>query len=217
MEWYEPEVRELEKIRFTHPPPPSPAVFYGSSSIKMWSTLAEDLGSVRAVNLGFGGSTLEACVRFFDRLVPPTHPCSLVVYAGDNDLGDGRSPDEVAGWFGELIAKVDRDLKRAPFAFMSIKPSPARVGLLDQIVEANRAIRAEIAHHPSAFYVDVFAPMLAPNGRPRPELFLEDGLHLSRAGYRLWAGILKRYRDRIFTKDCGSGHTDVLTSHVDGS
>jgi lysophospholipase L1-like esterase len=201
MEWYEHEVRELEKTRVAHSPPPYPVAFYGSSSIRMWSTLAQDLGSARVVNLGFGGSTLEACVYFFERLVTPIQPSSLVVYAGDNDLGNGRSPHEVAGWFEELIVKVDRDLKNIPFGFISIKPSPARAGLIDRISETNEAIRTAIGRHRSAFYVDVFALMLEPNGQPRPDLFLGDGLHLSRTGYRVWAGLLRRYRDRIFTKD----------------
>jgi lysophospholipase L1-like esterase len=201
MDWYELEVQELEQARVAHPPPRHAAVFYGSSSIRLWTTLSEDLGSPRAHNLGFGGSTLEACVWFFERLVPPVHPSSLMVYAGDNDLGDGRSPRQVARSFEQLIAKVDRDLKDVPFGFLSIKPSLSRLGLLPHIAEANDAIRREISHHRSAFYVDVFAPMLGSDGRPRPELFLEDGLHLSRAGYRLWTRILGTYRDRIFTKE----------------
>jgi lysophospholipase L1-like esterase len=216
MEWYESDVRALEQARVTRPLPPRPAVFYGSSSIRMWSSLAQDLGSTCAVNLGFGGSTLEACVWFFERLVPPVKPSSLIVYAGDNDIGDGRTPRQVSGWFGELRAKVNRDLRAVPFGFVSIKPSPARAGLLDRIAEANEAIRGDIAGDPRAFYVNVFTPMLGRNGQPRPELFLDDGLHLSRAGYALWAQVLAGYRDRIFTKDCGSSHTGVLRSPMDG-
>ena len=89
MEWYEAEVRALEETRATQSPPPDPAVFYGSSSITLWSTLARDLGTARAVNLGFGGSTLEACVWFFERLVPPAGPASLVVYGA---RGCGERP-----------------------------------------------------------------------------------------------------------------------------
>ena len=66
-----------------------PPVFYGSSSIRLWITLAEDFDP-RVLNLGFGGSTLEACDYFFSRLVMPVSPRSLLLYAGDNDLGDGR-------------------------------------------------------------------------------------------------------------------------------
>jgi lysophospholipase L1-like esterase len=216
MEWYEAEVRELEHRRATETRPPHPTVFYGSSSIRLWDTLARDLDAPCIVNLGFGGSTLEACVWFFERLVTRARPASLVVYAGDNDLGDGRSPRDVAGGFEALAAKVDRDLRAAPFGFISIKPSPARAGLLPRIAETNDAIQRQIARHPSAFYIDVFTPMLGPDGQPRAELFLDDGLHLSRSGYQLWTRVLQQFRDQIFTADCADSHTTALPSTRDG-
>ncbi len=53
------------------------------------------------INLGFGGSTLAACAWFFDPIVAPvSHPQTLILYAGDNDLGDGRHPEEVLFFFG---------------------------------------------------------------------------------------------------------------------
>lgn len=217
MEWYESEVRALERACATQVFPVKPSVFYGSSSIRLWDTLPRDLGSPRIVNLGFGGATLEACVWFFERLVPPTHPASLIVYAGDNDIGDGATARDVANRFEALAVKVARDLARIPFGFLSIKPSPARYGLLDRISDANEMIRRSLSRDPRAFYVDVFTPMLGSDGRPRPELFLEDGLHLSPAGYRLWSTALRPYRERIFTEGSASGHTDAVTSEVDDS
>jgi lysophospholipase L1-like esterase len=200
MEWYESEVAVLERRHARGEVPRAPAVFYGSSSIRAWETLAHDVGSRRAVNVGFGGSTLEACAFFFERLVVPLHPSSLVVYAGDNDLGDGRRPAEVIQSFRVLLAKVVRDLGPVPFGFIAIKPSPARAPLLGQMREVNEAVRREIAPVPSAYFIDVFEPMLSASGRPRPELFLEDGLHLSRAGYDLWTAVLGSFRHRIFTE-----------------
>jgi lysophospholipase L1-like esterase len=215
MDWYESEVRTLERARVQHALPPCPVVFYGSSSIRAWDTLAQDLGSPRVVNLGFGGSTLEACVHFFDRLVPPLHPSSLVVYAGDNDLGDGRRPEQVADAFRALMAKVLRALGPAPFGFMAIKPSPARTSLLGPMRLVNESIRHEIARHPSAFFIDVFEPMLDRTGQPRPALYLEDGLHLSRAGYELWTAVLQPFRHRIFTEECSPLHTAAAGSIAD--
>src|SRR5262245_44134877 len=215
MNWYETEVRALEQARGTQSLPPDPAVFYGSSSITLWRTLARDLASARAVNLGFGGSTLEACVWFFDRLVPPTRPASLIVYAGDNDLGDGPTPRQVRNRFEALSVKVERDLGPIPFGFISIKPSPARLRLLDTIANANEMIRQAISVRPRAFYVDVFSPMLGSTGQPRPELFLDDGLHLSPAGYQLWAAVLGRYRDQIFTRSSAHGHIRAVASGTD--
>jgi hypothetical protein len=212
MDWYEAEVRTLEQSLRKTPLPERPAVFYGSSSIRMWTDLAADLDDSRALDIGFGGSTLAACVHFFERLVPPVHPASLVVYAGDNDLGDGRSPEEVLLTFRALANLVDHTLAAVPFGFISIKLSPARIGLRELISRTNELIRREIEERPQAYYIDAFDTMLDAKGHPRRELFLDDGLHLSRAGYQLWAQLLEPHRNRIFTPLLPQIVTDGLPS-----
>jgi lysophospholipase L1-like esterase len=197
MQWFEAEVRALERataVNGNRPP-----VFYGSSSIRLWDTLAQDFDA-RVLNLGFGGSTLEACDYFFPRLVPPVHPRSLLVYAGDNDLGDGQSVDQVLISFRSLADKVKKSLGGIPFGFVSVKPSPARYSILDRIRRLNDLVRRDIESRPSGYYVDVFPAMLDQSGKPRAEFFLEDGLHLSREGYQLWGRLLEPYRHQIFTE-----------------
>jgi lysophospholipase L1-like esterase len=198
MLWYESEVQELERATLNRLNGNRPPVFYGSSSIRLWDTLAEDFDPA-VLNLGFGGSTLEACDHFFARLIPPVHPRSLLLYAGDNDLGDGRSVEEVHGFFRSLAAKMSDSLGAIPFGFLSVKPSPARFAIQDRISRLNHLVRTEIELRPFGYYVDVFSPMLDKSGKPRAELYLEDGLHLNRAGYRLWGRVLKPYRKRILT------------------
>src|ERR1700761_279364 len=105
MIWYEGEVRGVEQGVLARVNGERPPVFYGSSSFRLWDTLATDFDP-RVLNLGFGGSTLEACDYFFDRLVSPLRPRSLLLYAGDNDLGDGRTPEQAFGSFLSLAHKT---------------------------------------------------------------------------------------------------------------
>jgi lysophospholipase L1-like esterase len=198
MEWYEAEVQELERSLRQRTLPVDPVVFYGSSTIRLWENLAHDLTDSRALNLGFGGSTLEACTYFFERLVSPVKPSSLVIYAGDNDLGDGRKPKDVLSFFCALAGKVDRDLGPIEIGFISIKPSPARFDLMSRIRKTNRLIQGEIASRPNYYFINVFDAMLDKNGKPQPKLFTDDGLHMSAAGYELWTRLLIPYRARIF-------------------
>ncbi len=205
MEWYEQEVRQLESTIIQKKTTADPVVFYGSSSVRLWDTLAADLGNPRALNLGFGGSTLEACAYFFDRLIVPLNPASLVIYAGDNDLGDGRQPQEVYGFFKALVKNMDARLPGLPFTFLAIKPSPSRAHLLDRIRETNSLIRDAIeARSCGSLFLNIFDAMLDNRCQPRPELFTEDGLHMSRDGYRLWTELLTPYRHRIFIKSSSS-------------
>jgi lysophospholipase L1-like esterase len=199
MEWYEQEVEELERSVAAKRNQNRPPVFYGSSSIRLWSTLADDVDP-RVVNLGFGGSTLAACRYFFTRLVVPFRPRSLLLYAGDNDLGDGRSAEAVFTDFRKFADQVCADLGAIPFGFLSVKPSPARSGIGDRVRRLNERVRDEIASRPCCYYVDIFSLMLDESGQPRAGLYENDGLHLSREGYRLWARALEGYRDRILTE-----------------
>jgi lysophospholipase L1-like esterase len=198
MEWYEDEVRELERIRGPQPSDPAPVVFYGSSSIRLWETLDDDFHGIGTVNLGFGGSTLAACAHFFPRLVPRCRPRSLLVYAGDNDLGDGRSPEDVLASLRDLLRQADALLGPIPIAFLSIKPSPARQYLDERIRRANALAREEIAARYEGRFIDVYPRMLDAAGRPRAELYAEDGLHLSRSGYRVWAATVMEYSPFLF-------------------
>jgi hypothetical protein len=202
MDWYEAEVRQLERSKIKHHRQTSCVAFYGSSTIRLWPHLKRDMEDSRVVNLGFGGSTLEACVFFFERLICPLEPCSLVVYAGDNDLGDGRKPQAVLASFQELAAKVQRVAAVKEFGYISIKPSPSRCFLLDHIRTANQLIRDEIETTGIGYFIDVFPAMLDEDGLPRPQLFQEDGLHMSADGYSLWRDQLSPFRDRILTRNC---------------
>lgn len=175
-----------------------PVAFYGSSSIRLWETLQQDFPGIPVVNLGFGGSTLAACVHFFERIVLPWRPRSLVFYAGDNDLGDGRSADEVIASYHLLMAKIGAELGPIRFGFLAIKPSPARWHLLEAIRRVNAAVRSDLALRAGGCYVDVFTAMLAEDGSARRELFAEDGLHLSRLGYAVWQAEVDRHREQLF-------------------
>ena len=193
MNWYENEVQRLEKVKGNLPYDPK-MVFYGSSSIRLWDSLYEDFGTYKPVNLGFGGSTLAACVWFFDRLVGMYHPESIIVYAGDNDLGDGRHPEEVCIFFRQLVACVRDRFGDIPLAYISIKPSITRWSIVDNIRFTNSLISAEIeAKGGNLHYINVYDRMTDQTGYPRREFLDPDGLHISPKGYDLWKEVVGQY------------------------
>jgi lysophospholipase L1-like esterase/CRP-like cAMP-binding protein len=195
LNWLESEfaddVHQVERRVRTMELAPRPAVFYGSSSFRMWETLGQDLDLPNVLNLGFGGSTLEACAHFFERLVVPHDPSALVVYAGDNDVGNGATADQVTEHFRVLLLKADQFLPGIPIYLLSIKPSPFREAQLDTIVRANRGISDLAASQPNLHFIDVFTRMLKPDGTPDAALFKEDMLHMNENGYALWTAALQ--------------------------
>jgi hypothetical protein len=193
MLWYEDDVLQLEKEKGKLSYEPE-MVFYGSSSIRQWDTLCEDFEAYKPVNLGFGGSTLAACVWFFDRIVGLYHPKSIIIYAGDNDLGDGRHPEEVFIFFLQMLAMIKERFGDIPCAYISIKPSISRANILENIRYANTLIEAEIKRRGGALhYIDVFSRMIDSGGHPNGEFLDTDGLHLNEKGYTLWREVVQQY------------------------
>jgi lysophospholipase L1-like esterase len=190
MFWYEEEVKQLER-KFPGAGQQPATLFYGSSSIRQWPQLKRDFPDYNPVNLGFGGSTLAACSWFFERIVAPYNARAIVIYAGDNDLGDGRHPEEVFIFYQQLAAQIKARYSNIPCFFVSIKPSPARWGIVGSLKYTNHSIEHEIMRQAGNWsFIDVFEPMLKKDGMPDEVYFEADGLHLSTAGYALWQGII---------------------------
>lgn len=180
------EIEEFERRDREQPPPRGAVLFLGSSSIRLWHTLEADFPAVRLLNRGFGGSKIEDSIRYVRRIVLPYAPRQVVFYAGDNDLAGGKTPGEVLADYRELVRLVHAALPDCRIAFVSIKPSPRRARLLGAFRETNVRIRAFSETDPRLDYIDVFTPMLAADGAMRPELYIEDGLHMTAAGYEVW-------------------------------
>ncbi len=190
MFWYEEDVKRLEVIKANVVIQPE-LVFYGSSSIRMWNNLGNDFGEFHPINLGFGGSTMAACVWFFDRIMVNLQPKGMILYAGDNDLGDGRHPEEVFIFFKQLMASIRKNYGNIPVGYISIKPSIRRFNIIEQIKFTNKIIAEEIERmNDATFFVNVYDQMLDDNKYPRRDLFEAEGLHINDKGYTLWKTII---------------------------
>lgn len=192
---WERAIRKFEESDRKAPPKPGGVLFIGSSSIRRWD-LNESFPDKGYINRGFGGSEIADSTRFADRIVIPYKPRVIVLYAGDNDISKGKSPEQVAADFREFVDKVHSKLPKTRIAFIAIKPSIARWKLYPKMKRANELISEFIAKDPSLSYVDIATPMLGNDGRPRQELFAKDNLHLSAKGYSIWASLVKPHLSR---------------------
>lgn len=161
-------------------------VFYGSSTIRLWESLELDLADKNGINLGFGGSSYEWCLHYFDMLFEDFHPKSFVLYGGDNDLSNGQTPEDIAATFGQLIEKIKQHSPKAPITVISVKPSPSREYLLPQIERTNELLKSFVSEGENMYWVETYEHMLSSDGRPRTDLFVEDMLHLNAKGYKVW-------------------------------
>lgn len=171
--------------------PQDPVVFVGSSSIVRWST-ADDFPGLPVVNRGFGGSHISDVNKYIEETVLKYKPALVVFYAGNNDIGSGKSAAQVVADYRRF---VDAVLTRKPdtqILFISIHPSIQRWARWPEMRDANAQIKKYSDEHPALHFVDIAPPMLGANGQPMPQLFVEDGLHLTPAGYAVWNPIVAR-------------------------
>lgn len=183
---FDPEFQSFAEQESQAPVPGGSVLFYGSSSIRFWETLAADFPDLPVVNRGFGGATLANCLYKMERLVFPLNPRAIVLYAGENDLDHGTDPEVIPDLYDQFAGRVADCLGPVPIVFISIKPSVARAAMTGKIRRANGLIFRALPRWPHTSFLDVFPLMLDGEGRARRELFTGDGLHMSRAGYQLW-------------------------------
>ncbi|HOX38888.1 MAG TPA: alpha/beta fold hydrolase [Candidatus Brocadiia bacterium] len=192
---FEQEVRAIEERDRSNPPPAGATLFAGSSSIRMWATLAGDMKPMTVINHGFGGSQLPDVLHYMDRLVMPVKPSRIVLYCGENDIQSGRTPQQVADDFRSFVAVVREHGIAGPICYVSMKPSPSRWVKWPDFLEGNRLIRESCDRGQGLFYIDVAQAMLGQDGRLLPDIWLEDKLHMNEKGYRIWTPIIRAALD----------------------
>ena len=191
---WEKAIRKFEARDRYQPPAPGGTLFVGSSSIRFWD-LPKYFPGRDYINRGFGGSEMIDSLYFADRIVLPYEPKTIVVYAGDNDIAGKQSAATVANDFQRFAAKVHKQLPETRIIYIAIKPSIRRWELYDEMAQANQLIADYAKSDPRITFADIATPMLNDQGTPKPELFIEDGLHLNDAGYKLWTSILQPLLD----------------------
>jgi lysophospholipase L1-like esterase len=190
---WEKEITAFEAADAASMPAPGGIVFIGSSSIRLWKTLARDFPDYPVLNRGFGGSQVPDSTTFVPRIVTPYKPRLIVMYAGGNDINAGATPEQVAERFRTFVETVRKTLPSTRIAYISIAGNPARWAQVDRVRKANQLIEAYTKATPNMAFIDVFNPMLGPDGQPRPEIFVDDRLHMNDNGYRIWTRVVGPY------------------------
>jgi hypothetical protein len=192
----EKEIKAFELADLKKPPLQGGIEFVGSSSIRKWVSLEQDFEGYPVFNRGFGGSEIIETFYYASRIIIPYAPRKIFFHAGDNDLASGKSPDQVYEDFIKLVTLIHSKLPKTAIYFISLKPSEKRwrLHLDEQIV--NKSIEDYAKAHPFINYIDCYTMVSDAAGKPRPELFAEDKLHLSEAGYKLLTEKVRPYLEK---------------------
>lgn len=182
------EIKAFQAADSVLMPPQNAILFAGSSSFRLWKNIQEDFQGYTIINRGFGGSALPDVIRYREEILFPYHPKQVVIYCGENDfaIDPKLSSDSVVERFKTLFKMIRERFVKTNITYVSMKPSPSRWKMKDQMMAANEGIKTYLKSQRRTNYVDVWAPMLAENGEPMKDLFLSDNLHMNAKGYAIW-------------------------------
>lgn len=177
--------RQLDSASF---PQDIEVVFNGSSSIRKWEKLDDDMPGLKVLNRGFGGSTIRQCTYYAPQIVLPYHPEVIVLYAGENDFAytPEASDSLPLQSFQQYVELIHFFLPETHIFFVSMKPSPSRQKLQSKFDRGNILVEAYTQTDSRLHYIDVASKMKMPNGDPLPDIWLRDKLHMNEKGYAIW-------------------------------
>ncbi len=184
--------KKADSLRF---PPKNAILFVGSSSFRMWTDVQDAFPGYTIINRGFGGSALPDLIRYMDDIIIPYKPKQIVIYCGDNDLAasDTVTAEMVVDRFKTLFTGIRKQLGNVPIAYVAIKPSPSRTKLMPKMLQANVMVMDYLRHKKKTAFIDVYHPMLGADGKPIPDIFKEDNLHMNAKGYAIWQKVFEPY------------------------
>lgn len=189
-------IRKFKQADKRNPPPRGAILFTGSSSIRFWDTLEQDMAPYAVINRGFGGSMLHQVHHYVDDIVLPYRPAAIFLYAGENDIAGlwltrKHSAEEICDNFEAFYRHLQDEQPGTPIDYISIKPARARRKYWPEMQRANRMVERFCAAEDNAHYIDIVPVMQTASGEVRKDLFTIDGVHMNKKGYALWTRVIR--------------------------
>jgi lysophospholipase L1-like esterase len=188
---FESAISTFERKDVKFPPPPGSVVVVGSSTIRFWTNVRNDLAPLEVIPRGFGSSTADDLDYYLDRIVLPYAPRAVVIYEGDHDLQVGMDPLFILERMTSIVQRIGTAYPDARIYLVAVKPSPKYASLWTTALSLNQMTAELCGQIPHCTYVDAGSYFLLPNGKPNTAYYRSDRVHFNDAGYAVWTGILR--------------------------
>jgi hypothetical protein len=196
---WEPDVARFDSLNRTETYPDDAILFAGSSSIRLWKTLAEDMYPYSVIQRGYGGARLSDYGVYADRIFSPHKSSAMVLFIA-NDITGGtndKSPEEVRKLFSIIHKKFRKNNPGAPVFYIAVTPTRSRWKAWPEINRGNELVKEWCENKQNTYFIGTDTAFLNASGEPREELFISDKLHLNKEGYKIWTEIIKGELDRV--------------------
>ena len=198
---WENDIKKLEILDQKENYSDQAILFIGSSSIRKWDSIKEDLNPYKPIKRGYGGAHYYDLIHFTKRLVSPHKVKAIAIFVA-NDITGGKegindlSPKEVLNLAKFVVKQIRKTHKKTPIFFIETTPTSSRWKVWNKISKANGLIKDFTSKNKNMFYIDTRTFYIKSNGMPNDEFFIADKLHLNNKGYKLWGKIIKDSFDK---------------------
>ena len=194
------EIEAFLKADRIQPPPTNGILFIGSSIFRRWTNLQQQMAPLPVYNRAFGGSQTPEVLAYMDQIVLPYAPRMIVYYCGSNDIGAGRTAEQIADGFLQFVARVHQQLPATRIFYVSINRAPQKQDQWDVVDAANFAVKAYCAKDKKLEYIDVNPALFDSAGQPRLDLYLPDKLHFKEPAYDDFTAIIKPALEKAWAR-----------------
>jgi lysophospholipase L1-like esterase len=190
------EIEKLRDLDNRETYPDDSVLFVGSSSIRMWNSIAEDVAPLVPIRRGFGGARSVDLAVFGPELIRAHRYAALVVFVANDISGEegkpDHSPEDVVAWLREVYWASRDHQPDAPILLVEITPTESRRHVWQQQRTLNHRLREWTFQESNIFFLPTAEYFLDAQDQVRSELFVEDRLHLSQPGYQLWGRLIRQ-------------------------
>jgi lysophospholipase L1-like esterase len=192
---WESDIVKLEDKNQQEQYPEDAILFIGSSSIRRWDSIAEDIAPYIPIQRGYGGARYSDLAYFADRLITPHQYQAVVMFVANdvqNQKGDADTDlDDIDGLVRHIVSVSAKHAPGKPFFIIEVTPTQSRQSIWDKTKRLNAILREVCFSTPDTFFIETAETFLTDDKQPIERLFVEDRLHLNADGYDLWASLIK--------------------------
>jgi lysophospholipase L1-like esterase len=190
---YAKAIAAFEDSDKIHPFPNGGVVFVGSSSIRRLD-IPSVFPGLKALNRGFGGSQISDVNHFIEETVLKYEPEVTVLYCGGNDLWARKPALQVLEDFNQFTAKLFERVPDGKLLVLAARPSPKRHSIIETELAFNYLVELKALKDDRITYIRGSCDRyFDEKGNFYMDLFADDLLHMSDAGYKIWNEILIPY------------------------
>lgn len=192
---YRPKIYPDKVAEFKADPITKDDIVFLGNSITAKTDWAKLLSDPRAKNRGISGDITFGVLERLDEVIAG-HPKKIFILIGINDISRNIPDSLIMRNHKRIIARIRKGSPSTDIYFSTLLPVNAsfqkfmnHYGKDEHILAVNEAIRKQGAK--KVTIIDLYSHFLDNQNHLKAE-YSVDGLHLSDAGYQVWAELLKK-------------------------